>query len=236
MKILTLDIENTPNLAYVWSLKQSGYIPPSMLAEASQILCVAWKWYGEDDVYFATYDELDRVWSAIDAADAVVTYNGDKHDLPRLNSAFIELGFDVPSPYHSIDLYKTVRRVFGWQSNKLDYVAQRLQLGHKVQHDGFSLWLEVMKDNPIAWDSMEEYNKGDVVLTEKLYTKLLPWIKTHPNFRLYSNIEGCPKCGSDRIQRRGTVSVQTSVYQQYKCMKCGGWFRDTKRIEGSSVR
>ncbi len=43
-----------------------------------------------------------------------------------------------------------------------------------------------MNKDPAAWKVMEKYNKQDVLLLEKVYDRLLPWIKSHPNHHLFN--------------------------------------------------
>jgi hypothetical protein len=75
---------------------------------------------------------------------------------------------------------------------------------------------------------MERYNRRDVTIMEGLYTKLLPWIKDHPNYGLYVDSERpvCNKCGSHVLTKQGTKKTKTQVYQQYQCKKCGSWNSD----------
>jgi hypothetical protein len=76
---------------------------------------------------------------------------------------------------------KVVRQHFRFPSNKLDYVAQELGLGSKEKHEGFELWVKCMQRDLAAWQKMEKYNIQDVILLEKLYTTLLPWIISTPS-------------------------------------------------------
>lgn len=250
MKILTLDIESAPNLAHVWQLWGQQHVGLNQLMEASHLLCAAYKWYGEDETSFVVGDEYaeyrpegagftSHLWKAVSEADAIVTYNGKKYDMPKLNSAFIEAGFDVPAPYAQIDLYQVVRKVFGWPSNKLDFVAQRLLGEGKKEHEGHDLWVKCMAGDPEAWAIMQAYNEQDVRITERLYDKLKPWIPNHPNVLLYTDDPSgiaCTYCGSLDYQKRGPRQLATGIYQQYRCNDCGAWFRLTKRQDGSTVR
>ena len=51
MKVLFLDIETSPNVAYVWGLWQQN-VAISQLKENSITLCWAAKWLGEEEVMF----------------------------------------------------------------------------------------------------------------------------------------------------------------------------------------
>ena len=144
IKLLTLDIETTPNLAHVWQLWGQHNVGLNQLMESSELLCAAYKWYGEDKTHFIfgpSYDHLpgeagalENLYVAVCEADAIITYNGKKFDMPRLNSAFIEQGFDVPAPYQQIDLYQTVKRVFGWPS-KLSKKFVALNCSCRLKYD-----------------------------------------------------------------------------------------------------
>jgi hypothetical protein len=64
---------------------------------------------------------------------------------------------------------------FLFPSNKLDYVAQKLDVGAKVKHSGFKLWIRCMAGDKKAWKEMKEYQIQDVNLLVDLYHELLPW-------------------------------------------------------------
>jgi len=171
---------------------------------------------------------LRRIHKLLDQADAVVHYNGSKFDIPTLNKEFLVLGLPPPSPYKEIDLLKTVRQRFKFPSRKLDYVAQQLKVGRKYQHQGHDLWARCMVRDKEAWAEMETYNKQDVMLLEKVYSALVPWIKDHANHSLYAEALVCPNCGSDHHQRRGYAYTKAQKYARYQCQNCGNWFRGGK--------
>ena len=154
-----------------------------------------------------------------------------EEDLPILNKEFLLHSLNPPSPAKKIDLLRTVRSNFRFTSNKLDYVSQQLGLGKKVEHEGFELWLKCMDKDSAAWSRMEKYNIQDVILLEKLYYKLLPWIKSLPNHNLESDSHVCPSCGSKHLQKRGTNQTITATYQRYQCKGCGSWSQGTKAIK-----
>ena len=238
MKILLLDIESSPNTAHVWGLWQQN-VSINQLMESSYVLCYAAKWYGEKDVIFDSVHQsrpktmLKGIHGLLNDADAVVHYNGTKFDIPTLNKEFLLHSFNPPSPYKQIDLLRVVRSNFRFPSNKLDYVAQRLNLGKKHEHEGHELWVKCMNGDKDAWKRMEKYNIQDVVLLENLYSHLLPWIRNHPNHNLFTDDHSCPNCGSGRLQKRGTAIASTGTYQRYQCLNCGTWSQSTKTIKPS---
>lgn len=235
-KILLLDIETSPNTAHVWGIWQQN-IGLNQLLESSYTMCYSAKWLGEDDIIFDSIFRtkpkkmLKGIHDLIDQADAVIHYNGTKFDIPTLNKEFLLAGFPPPSPVKQIDLLQVAKRQFRFVSNKLDYVAQALKLGKKTEHIGHELWIKCMAKDPEAWAKMEEYNKQDVNLLEKVYYKFRPWIKHHLNFSLYT--DGgviCPNCGGAHHQKRGYCFTTLSKFQRYQCVDCGLWFRGTTNL------
>lgn len=224
-KILLLDIETAPATAYIWRLFDEN-IGLEQLITPSRILCWAAKWQGgkgyQADERIGRIPMLTALHKLLSDADAVVTYNGEHFDLPKINGEFIAAGLDPVPPIPSIDLYKTVKQL-GYQSNKLAYVAKHLGIGQKISTGGFQLWADVLANSKQAWDKMLKYNKQDVVLLEKLYTKLRPYIKSHPSLHAPTNGNGCPVCGSAKIQHRGERRTRAFIIERLHCQGCGAW-------------
>ena len=234
MKILLLDIETFPHKVYAWGMWQQD-IHISQIVEAGYTACWAAKWLGEGTMHFYSVHKhcreemLRPLWDLLDEADAVVHYNGKKFDIPTINKEFLMAGMTPPSPYKQIDLLPVCRREFKLASNKLDYVSQVLGLGSKTKHAGMELWLGCMNGDEKAWRVMEKYNKQDVRLLEKVYQRLLPWIKNHPNHGLYDSSRAgmcCKNCGSGYLTSRGYETTSVGKYQRLLCNKCGTWNRN----------
>jgi DNA polymerase elongation subunit (family B) len=233
-KILFIDIETAPNVVYAWSLFDQN-IAIDQIVTPGYVLCVSWKWQGGKTEYLRISGKetssLQKVHQLLDDADFVVHYNGTKFDIPTLHREFVLHGMSPPSPVKEIDLLRTVRKKFKFSSNKLDYVCQRLGLGNKVHHKGMRLWNDCMSGDVRAWRVMEKYNKQDVILLERLYERLLPWITNHPNVTKYSAVVGCPRCGSGKFQSRGVYHTATLSYNRYQCNGCKGWFKSVTSLK-----
>lgn len=233
-KILMIDIETAPNVAFVWGLFNQN-IGINQMVEAGRTLCFAAKWYGKKGLAFSSEwgdgreDMVQTAWDLFDEADIICHYNGTKFDVPTLNKEFVLEGLMPPSPFRQIDLLPVVRRQFRFTSNKLDYVSQQLGIGKKTSHQGFGLWVEVLNGVPKALKHMEKYNKQDVVLLEELYETLLPWLQRTPNLGVYTggDAHSCIRCNADNshLIKRGYVYLQAGKYQRYCCASCGGWSR-----------
>jgi len=233
MKILHLDIETAPNTVYTWGLFKQN-VGLNQIITPGYTLCWAAKWHNKSQVLFSSVHDttrlamLQEIHGLLDEADAVVHYNGARFDIPTLNREFINNGMEPPAPYHQIDLLRVVRQRFKFVSNKLDFVAQQLGLGGKLQNIGMALWIGCMGGDEKSWRDMKKYNLQDVRLLPKLYKKLLPWIKNHPNHALYKNTSRpvCPNCGSISVKKNGTEHTKTLSYQRYRCTSCGTPIRD----------
>jgi uncharacterized protein YprB with RNaseH-like and TPR domain len=236
MRILYLDIETAPAEASIFSLR-THYVSPSNVLTAGYTLCWAAKWEGQRDVFYSGLDTDDtegmiyKMHELLVEADAVVHYNGTKFDMPTLNREFVKLGLPPISHVHEIDLLKTVRRRFRFESNKLDYICKMLGLGAKEQHKGIQMWHDCMNGKPKAWAKMQSYNKQDVKLLPKLYKRLLPWISGHPNVGLYkkSTVPVCMHCGSTNLKELNKpFTSKTLTYKAFTCNSCHTPLRSNK--------
>lgn len=235
VRILTLDIESKPMQVYSWGLWDQN-IGIGQIIDHGGMLCFAAKWMGDREVMFHSewgdgYEAMvQRAWDLLSEADIVVTYNGDRYDLKKLNNAFMLLGMAPPKPFKSIDLIKTNKGRFDLPSRKLDYLVQQSGVGAKVKHQGFDLWVDCMAGDPKARAVMEKYNRGDVVITERAYLRLLPWLTNAPHLGMFTG-DGlsCPYCGSTKLERSDMAHTNVQRYQLYGCKNCGGWVRGTTK-------
>lgn len=248
MKILSIDIETTPAIGYIWGLRDQN-LGLEQVIQPSRVLCFAARFLGERKMHFHA-DWTDgheamvyAAWELLDEADVVMHYNGKRFDVEHLEREFLELdeaarrgGLEIlgpPSPYKQLDLLNTTRR-FRTMSHKLQYVTRNLGMAGKHEHEGFPLWAKAMSGDARARKVMERYNKQDVVLLEDLHEAVRPWIRDYPSVPLHDGVAGCPRCGApeDKSQRRGTYKTRVSEYQQLQCQVCKGWWRRNKRLGG----
>lgn len=224
-KILALDIEWKPATAYVWKMWDEN-ISPDQLIDEGGLLCFCAHWVGEKKSMF--YSEWEhgpaemafQAFQLLSEADAVVTYNGDKYDLPKLRGHLLLNGMrDVPPPT-SIDLIKTVRKL-GFVMNRLAYIGPLLDAGKKLKHEGFQLWRSVLEGDVRAQLRMQKYCIQDVKVLLNLYEKVKPFIKDHPH--MGEDKGACGSCGSNHIQQRGWRRTKLFKVQRLQCQECGSW-------------
>ena len=241
VRILSLDIETRPNLAFVWGLWDQN-VGLNQLVEEVEVICFGAKWYGHPKVEFYSVhgdgkeQMIAEAYRLLDECDVAMGFNSRKFDIPHLNREFLVAGYTPPSPYRQVDLYLACRKQFNFPSNKLAHISKALGLEGKVSHEGFELWTKCMAGDAKAWATMERYNRQDVVLVEQLYERLKPWIPNHPSMAAMSGEDVCPTCGSSDTMRRGTAYTPQSAFQQFQCQSCGRYFRGTARDFGVRVR
>lgn len=243
MKILMYDLETAPTLAYTFSLFQAN-IGHGQIVEPPRILCFSAQWYGSKKVIFKSefHDGrtamLEELHALFDEADVIVGYNNGRFDDSWSTGEFLEEGMKPPSPYKSVDLFRTIKQVSRYPSKKLDYVAMRLLGERKVEHQGFSLWRGCMDGDEKSWAKMKQYAIQDTKLLAPLYEVLKPWIKNHPVAPLHDKIEGvaCTVCSGTNTQRRGTLVTSAGVFPRYQCQDDGKWFRGAKRESTTEAR
>lgn len=237
LKILLLDIETAPHQVYVWGMWDQN-VQLDRLIEPARTLCWAGKWYGDDDSLHCWTEKakngghkrmVKEAHKMMSEADIIVTYNGLKFDIPMLNNEFIKYGLDPIKPNKHIDLLRTAKAQFRLASNKLSYLAEYLKLGKKVQHKGFALWTGCLAGDLDDWDKMAEYNLGDVILLEQVYTKLRPWVRNHPDVSVENHEEHCGACGSENVQRRGVRLTKQYQITRLHCQDCRSWTDGSKR-------
>ncbi|QDP56944.1 MAG: putative DNA-directed DNA polymerase [Prokaryotic dsDNA virus sp.] len=230
-KILVIDIEWQPALAYVWQMWKQN-IQPDMLVDHGGMLCFCAHWAGTNEYqFYSKWDDgqkgmAEAALNLLEQADAVVTYNGDKYDLPKITGEIVLAGLTPPPPVTSIDLIKTVKK-FGFNMNRMAYIAPRLGIGEKLKHEGFNLWKSVMDGDKKAQERMKKYCIQDVRITAKMYSKIKPFVKNHPHLDA-STICRCPACNSPRNQKRGFTTTRFYRVQRNKCSNCGHWFQTTR--------
>lgn len=235
-KILIIDIETSPHMAYVWG-KWKQNVGQNQWVKKSHIMSFCAKWLGKPEVVYQesrTEDDsklVKSMFDLLDEADIVVAHNGQRFDLPRIIGRGVIHGYTPPSPYYIVDTLLVARKELGLESNTLENLCEMLNLPRKMTQRkfvGFSLWTECLAGNEKAWKEMEEYNIQDVIALEALYLKLLPYMKNHPNVVRTEEGEkyACPKCGSENIQWRGYYYTRAGLcYKRFQCMDCGGWGR-----------
>ena len=251
-KILVIDIETSPVLANVWRLFKEN-VGLNQIQKDWHLLSYSAKWFNapEDEVMYSDQRNepdieddtrlLKELWNLLDEADIVISQNGIRFDTAKIKSRMIIKGFKPFSSFKQIDTLVIAKKTFGFTSNKLEYMTDKLCVKYKkLKHGkfaGFELWKECLAGNEEAWNEMELYNKHDVLSLEELYIKLAPWFDKHPNFNLYSDSSKFKcNCGCSELVPNGFAYTQVSKFQRYQCKDCGAEYRGRKNLFSKEKR
>jgi DNA polymerase III epsilon subunit-like protein len=245
MKILVLDIETAPNHAYVWSIWKE-ICSTDFITDEWYILCWCAKWLGESKIYKGSLHDckdykvgfnndkeiLIPLHKLLDEADIVIAHNGLRFDCKKIRARFIYHGITPPSPFRVIDTLCAAKATFAFTSNRLDDLGKFLKVGKKVDTGGFKLWKGCMNGIEACWKKLLKYCSNDVKLLERVYLKIRPYLKQHPNLGIYSdeNRAVCPTCGSKKIRYSGHAFTQSGKFRRFQCMSCHKWARDTENL------
>lgn len=233
-KILHIDIEWAPATIYVFD-PWNVHVTPEHVIDDGGLLCFCAHWHGSKEyMFFSKWDDghegmARAALKLLSEADAVVTYNGDKYDIPKLRGAMVLAGLTPPPPPTSIDLIKVVKR-FGFLMNRLAFIGPLLNAGGKMKHEGFKLWRSVLEGDEKAMKRMMKYCIQDVKLLVNLYNRILPFIDNHPH--LGDNKGDCGACGSTHMQFRGFRRTKFFKVRRMQCQDCGGWSTGTRQKVG----
>lgn len=236
-KVLILDIETLPMEVYAWSMWNQNFGLEQVIKHTT-ILSWSAKWLGapEDTVMYqdVRHEEdirndkniLEPLRSLLEEADCLITQNGVRFDIPKIN---YRLAFHKFKPYakpKDIDTLKIAKSVFGFDSNKLAHLTDMfctkyVKSGH-TKFPGFTLWKECLKGNLEAFKEMEHYNKIDVLSLEELYMDhLMPWDDT-VNFAAWSDeYKFRCNCGNDEFVKVKPKITKKSKFEQVACTDCG---------------
>lgn len=245
-KVLLLDIETAPMLAYVWGLWDQN-VALNQVHSDWYVLSWSAKWLSDPPSKIMYMDQrnakdieddtriLKGLWKLLNDADILITQNGKSFDIKKLNARFVFHGFQPPSPSKHIDTLRIAKKHFGFTSNKLEYMTNKLNKKYKkLKHEkyaGFELWRACLAGDPEAWKAMEKYNKYDVLALEELYHKLSPWDDSNVSFApYYETDEHICRCGSKDFQKRGFHFTARGKYQRFQCKSCGAWSRDRQNL------
>lgn len=244
-RILILDIETAPLEVYAWALWDQN-IPLNMIIKDWSVLAWSAKWLNESRVMYAdTRMEKDvrndkrivkEMWDLVNEADVIVTQNGRRFDMKKLNSRFLFHKLPPPSSYRQFDTLTVAKKHFAHTSNKLEYMTKNFcSVFEKSTHSefpGFEMWKACLAKNPRAFKAMEAYNKLDVLSLEELYLEVRGWDNTI-NHNVFSDtvIDGeCNACGSSNLKKNGFRFSNNSKVQRYTCYNCGAEHRGKENL------
>lgn len=187
VNILSYDIETSQMLTKVWQLKGNEYIEPTRIVKDWFIVCwsaksLNGKMYHERLTAKEAREGNDErivrsLWKLLNEQDYIIAHNGDSFDNKKAQTRFLKYGLPIPNYFKTIDTLKVVKKHFRISSNKLDYVCKFVGLEGKINTGGIDLWDKCELGDEKALKKMSKYCDNDVRILEKLFLKLLTYIK-----------------------------------------------------------
>lgn len=191
--ILYIDIETSKSLYYNYGQK----VPSKYL----NIDDLVHEWYMIS--WAASYVDNDNVWSKIvtpkqakewddsklveklhglmSSAEIIAGHNIDGFDIKKCNTRFQAHGLPPIVGKKTIDTLKVARKVYAFESNKLDYISQWLKIDGKDHIDN-SDWLKAMAGHRNTLRKIHKYNRNDVINGKAVLMELMPAANKKPEY------------------------------------------------------
>ena len=215
-RIMFLDIEAT-NLA----------------ANFGYILCIAWKWDGENDVHYLSIDDspdfdkdptndkalVTAFAKEAEKADIAVFHYGERFDWPFINTRLLYHNLPPLPNVKMIDTWRIAKYRLRLNSNRLASVSELLGVAEKTPLSG-PIWIKAMAGNKKAIAYVVEHCVQDVRVLEQVYQRISPFRPDNPKL----SQTGCPTCGSYDFQQRGKSVTLAGKKQRRSCNNCGHWW------------
>lgn len=230
IKRLFFDIETSPNIVFAWRIGYKLNLHPHDIIEERKIICISYKWEFDDKIHSLTWDNnqcdkqmLIDFLKVANQADELIAHNGDRFDIKWIRTRCIFHRVPMFPNYKTLDTLKKAKSGFNFNSNKLDYIAQFLGVGAKVQHRGFDMWKDVLKGSEDAMREMVEYCEGDIVVLEDVFLTMQNYIKpnTHAGVLGGNLRHSCPNCGSENnVLLKNNVTAMGTIKRLMECYGC----------------
>lgn len=247
-RILLFDIETSHIEFRGWDTGEQ-YVAHRQITKDWYVLCWSAKFLFGDKLYsdvVTPAESLRRddsrvcesVHKLLSQADIVITQNGDKFDIKKLQWKFMKYQLPPNNRYHSIDTLKKARQLIDPPSFALNSIAKELGFGEKSPMEEQD-WIDAENGNKAALIKMSKYCNNDIHLLEDWYLYLRPWMKTHPNLEkyvdMYRELEKdetiCPRClntlHKGLFNKKWLSLASGKQYSSGSCTHCGAQLRIT---------
>lgn len=238
IKRLYFDIETSPNIGFFWQPGNKISISYENIIKERAIICICYKWSNSNKVYSLQWDEkqndkkmLQEFVKVSEQADELVGHNGDNYDIKWIRTRCLFHGISMMPNYTTIDTLKESRKLFRFNSNRLDYISKFIGLDGKTT-TSYDLWKDItLKNCKKSIGIMVRYCKNDVVQLEQMFNKMNQYIKPKSRSENTHYKSECPECGSENVKMSGTKTRATgSKVQQFQCNDCGKWHSVPYRV------
>jgi uncharacterized protein YprB with RNaseH-like and TPR domain len=227
-KRLFFDIETSFNIGVFFSTGYNLNINPEQIVKERAIICISYKWEGENEIYNITWDEnqcdkklLEKFITILNESDEAIAHNGDRFDIKWLRTRCLYHNIPMFPQYQTLDTLKMARSNFYFNSNKIDYIAKFLGIEGKLPHSGLDMWKKIcLHNDKEELQNMINYCNQDVKILEEVYNKMKNYIKPKTHFGVLEDKEKftCPECGNhDSKLIRTRTTAAGAIRKQMKC-------------------
>lgn len=230
LKILIYDIETSRVPAMVWWTGKQ-FINHDQLKSEPNIITIAWKWLGEDDVKHLTWDKnhsdkkmVSEFIKIYNEADMVIGQNNDRFDNRWVQSRAAKYDLEINNYIRSFDIMKESKRMFRLPSYSMKYMCKYFDVEQKLEHEGIKMWDKIQsgtsEEQEEYLQKMVNYNVGDIISTEALYYRLRKYFghKIHLGVLNGEKKYACPTNGSLNISLYKTTVTPAGTLQ--RIMRC----------------
>lgn len=229
IKRLFFDIETSYVIFRGWRTGEQ-YVSHDNIITDKKIICICYKWQYEDEVHELRWTDrqddkqmIKDFIKVLGQADEIIGHNGDRFDIKEIRTRAIQQGVLMFPKYRTLDTLKKARKYFNFHSNKLDYLGQVLNVGRKLDHEGFKMWVDIVEGKSKSQlNKMVEYCKQDVILLEDVFHVMSPYIDHNTNFAVLTGGKKwqCPECGSKNVSLHHTDTTAMGYIKRYMKCKC----------------
>lgn len=231
IKRLFFDIETSPMIVYSWRVGWKLTIGTHNIIEDWKIICISYKWEGDDKVQNLTWDKnqcdkkmLEDFMKIANKADEMIGHNGDRFDLKKIRTRCIFHRIPMFPNYRTLDTLKKAKSGFNFNSNRLDYIAKFLGVGAKLVHEGFPMWVKCMQGDKQALIDMVKYCDMDIIVLEDVFFVMQNYMKHNAHAGVLSGgmKHECPSCGGeDQTLLKNNFTAAGTIKRLMECQTCG---------------
>jgi len=224
------DIETLPGIGFYFDIFNTNIGIDQIITDTC-MLGWAGKFLNEPEMYsdiMTSKEAKERdttritksIWEFLSKCDYVVGHNFQSFDRPFINTEFLKHGLS-PLKYTVIDTLLISRQNFKMDSNKLKFIAQKMDMQRKIDNSGFPLWRSCSDGKQEALDEMKNYNLGDILSTEDWFYLIRPYVK-NLNVALFNEISDpqCPVCGSTNLKQENYFYTYQGKWNSIRCLDC----------------
>lgn len=225
-KIMVYDIETSrAEFKLFWTGKQ--YVPHSAMKKEPKIISIAWKWIGNEEVHYLTWDKdhcdkkmMVKFLKDYNKASMIIGQNNNSFDNKWINTRAAKHNLHVDRYVKSFDIYRMAKRYLRLPSYSMAFMAEYFGLTLKQSHEGLHMWDMIEDGNKEEQaeylEKMVTYNKGDIVTTEELYMTLKPYFGSVTNNAVKQGLPkwACPVSGSTDIRLLKTIFTEQGTVQR----------------------